>query len=478
MRSWIIAAMLARPPFVAALLAAFGGGCGTRNPAPAGAAVEVPATGSEAGETVEAATEAVQPAPAPGGEPRTAPVERLRAAQEAFAAGRWVEAERGFRESLGAWPAADEAIRFRAMEAALRAGDLEAALRDADAIATAGGRRAGRAAFVAGEIALAQERWLDARRIFAALDAERTYSTGRVPRSLDVADVLFGLARALEGAGEAVEARRAFERLVRWYPESPRAAEAEARLRAADPSFEISPHWRLDRAREMVKHRDWAEAIDELDRIPAGAPGIPREEVAFERAMALYKHRRRYAEAARAFEAVVAMRGPHEEDAAFHRARSLARSHRDDDAIAAYREFARRYPRGRRASKALYLASSLELYLGRFDAAITSLEALVGRNRTGPGLDDARWALALAYMLADRPADALPLIDGAEDDSRGALVRGRALYWGAVARIALGRETEAVERFEAAIRDYPLHYYALLARNRLEAIGRTPPHAC
>ncbi|MDI7269418.1 MAG: transglycosylase SLT domain-containing protein, partial [Myxococcota bacterium] len=368
-----------------------------------------------------------------------------------------------------------DAIRSRAMEAALRAANLDAALGDAEALAASGGRYAARAAFVAGEIALARERWQDARRIFAALDAERTYSTGRIPRSLDVADVLFGLARALEGAGEAVEARRAFERLVRWYPESPRAAEAEARLRAADPSFEISPRWRLDRAREMVKHRDWAEAIDELDRVPADAPGISREEVAFERAMALYKHRRRYAEAARAFQAVVAMRGPHEEDAAFHRARSLARSHRDDDAIAAYREFARRYPRGRRASEASYLAASLELYLGRFDAAIASLEALVGRNRAGPGLDDARWSLALAYMLAGRPADALPLIDGAEDDDRGALVRGRALYWGAVARIALGRETEAVERLETAIRDYPLHYYALLARNRLEALGRTPP---
>lgn len=396
------------------------------------------------------------------------PIDRLRRAREAFDAGRWAEADDGFRALLGTWPALDDLLRFRAMEAALRAERLDAALADARMLAAGSSPYAVPALVRKADVAFLRQQWAEALAGYAALPR-------RLPREVDALEVRFRTARCREALGETAKARAAYEQIVREDPGRPAAASAEERLRAMDPGFAIPAPWRLERARTLVRRREWAAALEELDRIPADATDPPAAEVAWERAQALYLHRRRWDEAAAAYAAVAALGGRHAEEAEFLRARSLARDLRDEEAIAAYREFARRHPRSARATDALYLAATLELYLNRFDDAIAALEDLVGRNRTGPGRPQSRWSLGLAYYLAGRPADALPLFDGTIGDDDDPYSRTRAQYWGAVVRRDLGKTDEARALWKTVIAEKPLHWYAQLARHRLAELGDDPP---
>ena len=139
------------------------------------------------------------------------------------------------------------------------------------------------------------------------------------------------------------------------------------------------------------------------------------------------------------------------------------------------REFAREHARDAHASDAKYLPATLEMYHGRYDAAIEAFQALVGSNRTGAGRPQTRWSLGLTYLLAGRPADALELIDGTIDDDDDAYSEARATYWGAVARSDLGRNDEAEAMLRKIVADHPLHWYALLARQRLAKMGVDVP---
>lgn len=466
------------------VLAVILGLAGPQCPSSSGAAA--PSTGPEAAapesdariaEPARAAADAVVAGEATGAPDETAdagaevpetPVDRLRRAREAFDAGRWAEADDGFRALLGSWPALDDLLRFRAMESALRAGRLEVAEADARLLAAGASAYAVPARARAADIAFLQERWAEALAAYAALPR-------RLPREVDALEVRFRTARCHEALGETAKARAVYEQIVREEPGRPAAAQAEERLRALDPDFVIPAPWRLERARHMVRRREWAAALDELDRIPADTTDPPPVEVAWERAQALYLHRRRWDEAAAAFAVVAEMGGRHAEEAEFLRARSLARNQQDAEAIIAYREFARRHPRSARAADASYLAATLELYLNRFDDAIAALEELVGRRRDGPGRPQGRWSLALAYYLAGRPADALPLFDGTLGDEDDPYARPRAQYWGAVARRDLGKTDEARALWKTLIAEKPLHWYAQLARHRLAELGDEPP---
>ena len=422
------------------------------------------ASGSDVGEASSAAGDGGEVAAAA---PDT-PVDRLRRAREAFVAERWAEADDGFRALLGVWPALDEVVRFQALESALHAGRLDVALADALLLAAGGGPYAPLAAVRAADIAFLQQRWAEALAAYAALPR-------RLPREVDALQLRFRTARCREALGETAKARAVYEQLVREEPGRPVAGEAEARLRALDPAFVVPPAWRLERARTLVRRREWATALEELDRIPAGTTDPPVVEVAWERAQALYLHRRRWDESAAAYAVVVELGGRHAEEAEFLRARSLARDQQDAEAIVAFRAFAEAHPQSARATDASYLAATLELYLNRFDDAIAALEELVGRRRTGPGRPQSRWSLALAYYLAGRPADALPLIDGTLGDDDDPYSRTRAQYWGAVTRLELGRADEARELWKAVIAEKPLHWYAQLARHRLADLGDEPP---
>src|SRR5207247_729808 len=156
--------------------------------------------------------------------------------------------------------------------------------------------------------------------------------------------------------------------------------------------------------------------------------------------------------------------------AAFHGARALSRVDRDDEAIVGYRKVGERYPASRWAPEAQFRAGWLELNRGRFRESLPGLKDTLARYGKSAFANDAAWFLCLAHFLLDEPAQALPALEqyarlsGADGDA----VR-RTLYWRARILQKLGRTEEARTLYRESVRRWPLDYYGLLARQRLQA---------
>jgi len=192
--------------------------------------------------------------------------------------------------------------------------------------------------------------------------------------------------------------------------------------------------------------------------------------------MALFQSRQAYAEAATVLAEAARIDGPTAIDDAFHAARALSRSGQDAAAIRAYRALARRARASARGAESEYLAAWLEMRLGR-RAGARAMRSFLASPRAGrvPSLArEGRWHVALdAFRRGDHDG-AAELFEAYAREDGDPLVRGRGTYWRARALEEHGARAQAIAAYRAAIHVSPLHWYALLARQRLAALGEDP----
>lgn len=384
--------------------------------------------------------------------------------------------------------------RSRAAEAlaAFPTGEDAASL--PEAVQADARRRAGHAAVRAGECARARallepsrDPLAEARLAECALaegELERairelTAVAARGAREVDGFAVRFSLAEALARAGRTEDAVRELTALIVERVEHPEAERAEAALlalrgRPVELSFAQQVR-RAERLYDAHRYEEAAAALAAAGR-PARAPEL--RQWLHARGMALFRARRHhYAEAAVVLAESATLGGPHAADDQFHAARALSRSDRDPEAIVAYRRFASEHPSHRLAAEALYLAAWLELRLGLpgGEANMVRFARSAAAARAPAERREAIWQLALRafetrrYALAERH-----LVEYARTDP-GAMVRGRGHYWLGRARQARGDRDGALESYREALEIEPLHWYALLARQRIEELGEVAP---
>jgi len=263
--------------------------------------------------------------------------------------------------------------------------------------------------------------------------------------------------------------------LVRLWIERPAHPDADLvrrQLEASGGLPTLSPEQHLERAQVWLRQRRFAEAAAELEGTP---PRSLRARWLHLRGMARYRSRHAYAEAAQDLEAAARAGGPTAVDDEFHAARALSRADEDRAAIRAYRRFARRHPRHPRAAQALYLAAWLEEHTGR-PGARRSLERLLTSGRaTGRQRRNATWHLAMHDLRARRFRRAERLFARYAGLGEGPMVAGRGWYWAGRAAQSAGRHEEAKEAYRRARAIDPLHWYGLLATQRLRALGVDEP---
>ncbi len=319
----------------------------------------------------------------------------------------------------------------------------------------------------------------------AEFDAARPLTAGERDRErLDLRR-----ATCLARLGREAEALRIAEPLADSAATAEAMREAELLLSGLGKPSERSPDRHLSRARRFAKLRAFDDAIDELEPLLAGTRRL-RAEARFERARMLFERRRHYVEAVAALDAVIASGSSRADDARVLRARALSRLDRDEEAIAAYREIARRSGKTVRASEARFLAARLLYYLGRHGEALAGFEKLVGNGRARgrentrlrPGrlapdqARDAHFLAGMSAVLAGKPRRGedhfLAAMEGSTSDE--ALERDR--YWHAVARLEGGRG-DGPELLRGVCAADGTSWYAMWAGSRLAAAGK-PPGAC
>ncbi|HEY8428281.1 MAG TPA: transglycosylase SLT domain-containing protein [Sandaracinaceae bacterium] len=356
----------------------------------------------------------------------------------------------------------------------------DAARRRAIALARAGRCGPARDALAAlGDEPLAQARLAECALAAGQLDEAIRRLREVVRRGAAEVDLFaarYQLAEALARRGDRDEAIATLTELIVERPEHPEAPLATRALEALrGRPVALTFEQRMRRAARFRERRMYDEALAELE-----AAGRPRAREALRewlhlRGMSLFDSRRRYEEAARVLAESARLGGAHAADDEFHAARALSRANRDLEAVRAYRRFAAAHPRHRRAPEALYLAAWLEMRHGvrgaerRMQAFLRSEAA-----RREPGLArDGLWMLALRAFERRQYARAATLFSQYAETDSDVLVRARGLYW--VGRAKHRRDRRgAIAAYREAMRVEPLHWYALLARQRLIELGEDP----
>lgn len=295
---------------------------------------------------------------------------------------------------------------------------------------------------------------------------------------VDEFELRFRLAEALAAVEEQEEARDHLRRLLLERPEHRRQDEVEARLRELGGELELTNAERLARARRLLRRRRFSRAIREL--APSTRPERPGQRALWLhlRGMALFRSRHNYEEAAKVLGEAARFSGSRSVDDEFHAARALSRADHDDEAIKAYRRLVRDHPNHERAVEAEYLSAWLDLHHGRVRGEKRMRAFLSGPrgSRSSRLRREATWHVAFSSYERGRYAQASEYSRRYARMGHGGLVRGRGLYWQARALEALGRREPAVEVYRAVVGLEPLHWYALLARQRLVGLGEDPGH--
>ena len=248
-----------------------------------------------------------------------------------------------------------------------------------------------------------------------------------------------------------------------------RAAALKLEQRAAPSAAD-----RIERAEAMVAALRFSTAVKELEAIELDSDSELSARWHHVYGMALFRTRNRYLDAARTLHRSALLGGEHAIEDAFHSARALSRADQDARAIRAYRRFARRFPRHKRAAEARFLAAWLEIRLGRPNGE-KQLERLVrGRAQVrGRWRRAALWELGFRAFETRRYARAARFLSRYTLLATSAMDEARGHYW--LGR-AYRRGPEAVDAYREAIAVEPLHWYAVLAASRLKRLQIEPPN--
>ena len=280
------------------------------------------------------------------------------------------------------------------------------------------------------------------------------------------AELQLALASSLERSGAVERAGLAYRKLWRGAPAEAAARRAAARLAALERSAAVplpsAGDW-LGRADRLFAKRRSEEALaayEQVDRARPDATEEQRERAAMGRGRCLFRLRR-YPEAVAAFAAL-----PDGGWADFWEARSLARSGRVRDSIAAFEHLAET-ARGRLGQRARYLAGLLHQGRGRRAAARAHFAAVLRATRVGSLAEAALWQLAWGdYRAGDYGTARRRFRDlrGRLEDPIEAL---RPRYWAARALEEASPGPAARTELLAIAREYPLSYYGWQAARRL-----------
>ena len=280
----------------------------------------------------------------------------------------------------------------------------------------------------------------------------------------DVGDV----GTAMWRIAEAKPSAAAYRALVIAHPSHPLAERAEAKMLELGGA-PLTPHDRIERAKQLTAAHLWDQSVAELALVPPGAETVDHD---YWLGTTLFEMRRRYADSATLLLGVYTKLGSdHSAEAMFHGARALSRADKDDDAIVWYHKVVAAYPHTAWAEEAQFLSGWLEFNRGKYKEAITPLEDSLARYPHSKWVDDSLWFLGMSHYFLGEWAPARDKLEALAKRGGGALEGGKGIYWLARIYDRLGDTAKAQARYREVATTYPFSWYALLAHTRLANAG-------
>jgi soluble lytic murein transglycosylase len=334
--------------------------------------------------------------------------------------------------------------------------------------------------------------WFAARTSSSAqLDAARAFEKARDPKCARVAvDRVLASGkrtRAQEAEARALRVRIAdpfgdLERTdARWLATTGADAapvDGLALLTRVAPDSPLTAQELMLRARVLTDAGRTDEALQAID-LSAFAPGgarVSELDRARARGGALFRARGRWTEAAKVLAECAAAGGAHAADDAFHAARALSRADRDEEAILAYQDVERRFPKSTWAEDAAFFAPYLRMLHAEWQLCASGFDVYLRAHPKGQRERDARRDSGLCKLFAGETRGARATFERlSEDAGVDALGTGRMANMAALAALRDGDRTHAIGRWTDVARSHPLSWPALVARARLAEAGATMP---
>ena len=284
-------------------------------------------------------------------------------------------------------------------------------------------------------------------------------------------------ARTLEAEGKKSEAARELLWLAVHAP-SIKPEEVgldraiDEKLSDLDDTVSLTPKERLARARAF-SDRGLVQETEEEMKLLRESGHTPAESAGLI-AWALYASRSDYERAARMF--VEAARAEPEKrvEYLYYEAKSLARAHRDDEAIKKYDHVAQLG--GRFSDHARYQAARLRMIEGRFAEAAKGFSSYLAAYGAGARhRDDANYSLAIAHLASENYAFAVTKLGELYRKTTSERTRAQLLELKGVGLLGAKKLPEAAATFRQVIEQRPLSLSALLAMARLRQMNESLP---
>ncbi|MET0343669.1 MAG: lytic transglycosylase domain-containing protein [Polyangiales bacterium] len=282
--------------------------------------------------------------------------------------------------------------------------------------------------------------------------------------------------RALIELGRTDPARALARTFYVEQPASQHAARFRAYVEESGP-LALTPEEHMRRAEGFLDARQPEVAVDELKPVTVARDKKLAARLWHLRGEALFRTRKRYPEASKAFARAATFRGDTEDYDVFHAARALSRAGDDRTAIKRYREFAARYKKSKLAPDALFLAAWLAVR-EKLPNASKDMEHFAASKHAAqsPSLRrDALWYLGFHAFERRAARQAKKWLESYEAVAERGMDRARAAYWLGRTALLARDEGEARVHFTRVLHEERLGYYAQLAARRLRALGALPP---
>lgn len=282
--------------------------------------------------------------------------------------------------------------------------------------------------------------------------------------------------RALIELNRADQARPLARAFYIEQPDSPHAARFREYVESLGP-LALTPDEQLRRAEGYLDARLPEVAVEELKHLSPGKDKKLAARLWHLRGEALFRTRKRYPEASKAFARAATFKGDTEDYDVFHAARALSRAGDDRTAIKRYREFAARYKKSKLVPDALFLAAWLGVR-EKLPSGSKEMEKFVSSKHAAqaPALRrDALWYLGFHAFERKAARQAKKWLEQYEAASERGLERARSAYWLGRTALLARDEGEARIHFTRALNEERLGYYAQLAARRLRALKALPP---
>ncbi|WP_043711419.1 transglycosylase SLT domain-containing protein [Corallococcus macrosporus] len=377
------------------------------------------------------------------------------------------------RELLSAWPPPKRLAPYHAFylgQARFYAGDAAGAAEDFERVleAKAPAELAARARARLGESLLKAGKAKDAARVLEA-----------AARASPTVELLYQRALARGASGNRAGQRADMLAVALRFPAHPYGDEALAWLtEGSKPAAKLGFTERTTRADRFLDAGASKRGLDELatlDTVKLDKAQAAR--VALLRARAFFALGRTE-DAQKAL--ALARKGPAAiaAQADLLVARRALRSDDNDKARALMAALDQKYPSQPAGDEGAFFAGWLDLQEGRFSEAVKAFTSFEKRYPRSRRRDEGMWFRALAHLRQEEYPKARAALDAFLAAYPRSNMGPQARYWLARSRELEGAKAEALRpAYEAVITSAPASFYALMANERLKALGlKAPAH--